>query len=336
MPKKTDPDRNHGQKVIELFFKLYFSPYEYSLTELSHELKCSKQTIGRIVDKINRSTKGIKIEDVIRENKRFFRIKKEPFPAKSMTLSQFEYSVLQMCCSFTKHLIGKEMFDQALNGLGKSQSLIKNREIISPKHFGVFQPGTIDYSSHHQTIRNLVHAMEHSLVCRITYQSLWGQDPKIFYIKPLKLFAKSDTIYLHAQMAKSPGKIFKTPKFDPLLVIHRIESIEITNTRFTFPDNFDFEKFYNQTFGVMKEEAFQVKIEFSGHAARYIKERTWSQDQIITEKNNDKIELAFTATSPIETLSWVLSHGHEAKVLEPGWFVEDIKDEITKAGSAYD
>jgi len=39
MTKKIKPDKDHGQKVIELFFKLYFSPYEYSLTELSRELE---------------------------------------------------------------------------------------------------------------------------------------------------------------------------------------------------------------------------------------------------------------------------------------------------------
>jgi len=77
MTKKIKPDKDHEQKVIELFFKLYFSPYEYSLTQLSRHLVCSKQTIGRIVDKINSSTEGIKIEDYIKDRRRVFRIKKE-------------------------------------------------------------------------------------------------------------------------------------------------------------------------------------------------------------------------------------------------------------------
>lgn len=335
MPKKIHPDKNHGQKLIELFFKLLFSPYEYSLTELSQELECSKQTIGRIVDQINRSTTGIKIDDFIRDNKRFFKIKKEPFPAAFMSLSQFEYGVLQMCCAFTKHLIGKEMFHQAINGLGKSQVLIKNRETISPKHFGSFIPGTIDYSGHQHIIRDLLTAMETSRVCKITYKSLWGQAPKIFHIKPLKLFAKNDTLYLHSKMAKSPGKIYKTPKFDPLLVIHRIEALEVTEMPFQFPENFDFEKTYNQTFGVMKEDPFQVTIAFSGHATKHVKERIWSHDQTIKEKMDEKIELTFTATSIVETLSWVMSFGYEAKVLEPDWFVNTVKDGIQKTALLY-
>ena len=335
MPKKWNSDKDHGQKIIQLFFKLFFSPYEYSLAELARELECSKQTIGRIVDKINSSTEGIKIEDFIKNRKRFFRIRKEKIPAKEINLSQSEYGILQMCCAFTKHLIGKEIFNQALNALGKSQVLIKDRETVSAKHFGAFTPGTIDYSGHQQIIKDLISAMENRKVCKVTYKSIWNQEPKIFYIKPLKLFSKEDTIYLHAQMTKAPGKVYKTPKFDPLLVIHRIEALEITETAFKFPDNFDFEKAFNQTFGVMKEDVFQIRVEFSGYAAKHVRERIWSHNQIIKEKKGDKIELTFTATSDIEALSWILSYGHEAQVLEPAWFVEEMQEEVKKMYESY-
>jgi len=335
MTKKIKPDKDHGQKVIELFFKLYFSPYEYSLTQLSRDLECSKQTIGRIVDKINSSTEGIKIEDYIKDRRRIFRIKKEKISAKEVNLSQSEYGLLQMCCAFTKHLIGKEIFDQALNALGKSQALIKNRETVSEKHFGAFTPGTIDYSGYQKIIKDLITAMENSKVCKITYKSIGNQEAKIFYIKPLKLFSKYDTIYLHAQIAKTPGKIYKAPKFDPLLVIHRFENLEITGTSFKFPDNFDFEKSFNQTFGVMKDDSFQARVEFSGYAAKHVKERTWSHDQVIKEKQGDKIELTFTATSYIESVSWILSYGHEARVLKPDWFVKNIQAEVKKMCKLY-
>jgi len=330
MPKKIDPDKGHGQKVITLFFKLFFSPYKYSLTELARELECSKQTVGRIVDKINSSLEGIKIEDEIKNRKRYFRIRKENIPVKAINLSQSEYGLLQMCCSFTKQLIGKDTFDQAATALGKSQVLIKGGGTISPQHFGSFMPGTIDYSGHQKIIKNLITAMENRKVCKLTYKAIWNKNETEFYIKPLKLFTKDDTIYLHAKMAKAPGKTYKEPKFDPLLVLHRMQAIEITDTPFEFPENFDFEKVYNQTFGVMKEDAFQVKIEFSGYAAKYVRERIWSHDQVINEKEDGVLELTFTATSDVETLSWVFSFGHEARVIEPDWFVEQVCKEIKK------
>ncbi|EMS78428.1 helix-turn-helix transcriptional regulator [Desulfotignum phosphitoxidans] len=335
MPRKIQVDKDHGQKVIELFFKLFFSPYEYSLTELARELECSKQTIGRIVDKINYSLEGIKIEDFIKNRKRYFKIDKKNVPVKAMNLSQSEYGMLQMCCSFTRHLMGKETFDQAVSALGKSQVLIKDKKTISPKHFASFVPGTIDYSGHQQIIKDLIIAMENQKVCKISYQSVGNINPKNFYLKPLKLFSRDDTIYLHAQMAKDPGKMYKTPKFDPLLAVHRMEDLKITTTSFEYPENFSFEEAFNQTFGVMKEDLFQIRVEFEGYAAMHVKERIWSTDQTIKEIKDGRIELIFTASSYIETLSWILSYGHEAKVIEPDWFVEEIHSELKKMHDLY-
>ena len=39
------------------------------------------------------------------------------------------------------------------------------------------------------------------------------------------------------------------------------------------PKNYDFEKLFNREFGIIKEEAFKVRVEFSGWAARYVAER---------------------------------------------------------------
>jgi predicted DNA-binding transcriptional regulator YafY len=61
----------------------------------------------------------------------------------------------------------------------------------------------------------------------------------------------------------------------------------------------------------------------------------WSHDQKIKEKKGEKIELTFTATSIVETISWVMSFGYEAKVLQPDWFVDEVKDQIQKAALMY-
>ena len=77
-------------------------------------------------------------------------------------------------------------------------------------------------------------------------------------------------------MARYPGKPFKEPDFDPLLAVHRIQKIELTERSYEFPEDYDFEKFFNQNFGVIKEEAFEVVVEFTGYAAEYVAERIWS------------------------------------------------------------
>jgi len=136
-------------------------------------------------------------------------------------------------------------------------------------------------------------------------------------------------------MARYPGKSYKEPDFDPLLAIHRIKKLEITERSFEFPKDYDFEKSFNQNFGVIKEEAFEVEVEFTGYSAKYVAERIWSPDQKLTEKKDGTVKLKFSASSEPELISWVLSFGDEAKVIKPEWLVEEVKEIVSKTMKLY-
>ena len=141
-------------------------------------------------------------------------------------------------------------------------------------------------------------------------------------------------VYLHAHLAKAPDRAYKTPKFNPLLAIHRIQKIEITGRPFEFPVNYDFDKVFKQNFGVIKENTIDVEIEFKGYFAKYVAEQIWSPGQSI-HKRNEKTILKFSASSKPELLSWVMSFGEDAKVIKPEWLIKDVKKEIHKIQLQY-
>ena len=99
----------------------------------------------------------------------------------------------------------------------------------------------------------------------------------------------------------------------------------MTDAGYHFPENYDFEKAFNQNFGIIKDDAFEVEIEFSGYAAAYVAERIWSPDQKIKKMKNGNNRLTFTVSSEPELIAWLLSWGDEAKVMRPGWLVKGIK-----------
>ncbi len=176
--------------------------------------------------------------------------------------------------------------------------------------------------------------MRKQKICKLTYQAIEAPRPKTFHIKPLKLFSYHDAIYLHAQKAKEPGKPYSSPKYDPLLAVHRIKSVEMTKVDF-HPDKFDFEKTFNQHFGVIKEKAFSVEVEFTGWSAAYVVERNWSPNQEIIKKGKDKIFLKFTSSSEPELTGWLLSFGEEATLIKPEWLVKKLKLKIAKLANCY-
>jgi predicted DNA-binding transcriptional regulator YafY len=334
MPKKIDVYRTYGQKLIKLFVTLLFTGQKYSLTELSQMLGCSKQTVLRLLNDIQRGYL-IDIKEEYEQKKKYVSLKKPSLTAPVIPLTENDIQILQMCRAFTEHLLGKTLFEEATNALLKGQAHLPSIGSLSGRHFASFRPGSIDYTHHHDIVHSLMGAMEKSRICQVTYQGIMEDKPKQFFIKPLKLFSHHETVYLHAQKARTPGKEYHEPDYDPLLAIHRIKDIKVTERLFKQPRNYDFEKFFNKNFGIRKEDAFEVEIEFKGWAARFAAERICSPDQKIKELGDNKIRLIFTASSEPDVISWLLYFGEEAKLINPDWLVEAAARKVQSMAALY-
>ena len=177
--------------------------------------------------------------------------------------------------------------------------------------------------------------MQSQRVCKVDYQAIGRTAPKALYVKPLRIFSHRDTVYLHARLAKAPGKPYVEPSFDPILPIHRMKRVELTERSFEFPADYNFEKAFNREFGIIKEKAFEVEAVFSGWSARFVAERIWSPDQKIESMSQDRIKLTFTASSEPEVLSWLLSYGEEVELLKPEHLLGELAGKIRKMHQIY-
>jgi len=196
MPEKFDLYKSYGEKLIGLFVRLLFSGERHSLTELAQMLDCSKQTVLRLIDNIRKSY-GINIEETKQGNRSFYQIRKPVASLKNIPLTEAELQSLLMCKSFTQHLIGKKLYEEATQAIFKSKAALADGQHIGECHFTAFRPGTIDYTPQHQIIHTLIEAMEKQRVCKLTYQAIDAPRPKTYHIKPLKLFSYHDAVYLH-------------------------------------------------------------------------------------------------------------------------------------------
>jgi predicted DNA-binding transcriptional regulator YafY len=329
MPRKIEIDKTYGEKLIILFARLLFTGEKYSLIELSKQLNCSKQTIQRLIDDITRAYHA-PLEEFIEKKRKYYQIKKQSGYKQIQPLSESEFAILLMCQSFTEHLLGKRLFEEANNAILKSQASAPIDSVISSRYFGDFLPGTIDYTAFYEIILNLIKAMQHSNICEIKYRGLGAQLVETLLIKPLKLFSYRDTIYLHGRLARKQGTKYREPEFDPLLAIHRMKSIQLTERKFDFPSDYDFEKFFNQNFGIIKKESFQVEAEFTGWAASFVEERIWSPDQQISKKADGKVRLTFSVSSEPELIGWLLQFGPNAIVIKPARIKEKIIEMLNK------
>jgi predicted DNA-binding transcriptional regulator YafY len=335
MPRKRDLDKSYGEKVIRLFGNLMFARRPHTLTELAEMLNCSKQTISRIVRDIE-SAYQVEVERTVRGREALYAIRNRKPPAVAY-ISEPEMNLLWMCRAFTERLLGKQLFQEAKKALDKSKTLLKDQPSFCDVNFACFYPGTIDYTPHQETISVLTTAMNQKRACKVSYKSPYNERSKTFYIKPLKIFSYKDALYLHAIRAKDPWQTrYVEPEFDPVLAIHRFKNVEIDQTRppFDVPKDYDFQKAFNQTFGIIKDRKFEVEAEFTDWAAVYVEERVWSSDQVVT-RDGDKIHVKFTASNEREIISWILSFGENARLIKPSHLVGKLLENISNVRITY-
>lgn len=342
MDRKYDEIKpSYGEKLIGLFVELLFYNKQsgYSLAELARRFKCSKQTVLRLKDDIEKSF-GVEFEyldDLSDKRQKRFRLKSSQLlhHPKLSGLTEREVNVMEMCHVFTKNILGDKLFGEATNAFYKSKVLFPAEMGNSPDHFASYCLGTIDYTQHNETIHTIIQAIDKKFVCRVSYQGLDDKKPEVYYIKPFKMFARKDSIYLHSRMTHEPGKRYWESDDDTVLAIHRIKEIKITDKHFIPPEKYDFEKVFNKTFGIIKNKPFKVEIELSGWGARRAAERMWSKDQKITTMKNGKTHLVFTATSETEVLEQFLLFGSQAKLLKPKSLVEAMKEIVKNMHFVY-
>ena len=154
MPRKGS-DKTYGEKLISLFARLLFTRRRHSLTDLARMLDCSKQTVLRLVEDIERSYK-VQIEWSMEGRKRFFRMKTLGQQPPILNLTPTELHALYMCRAFAQHLLGRGFLEEVTRALDKGRTLLPKDAGFSSEHFSAYRPGTIDYTPHHESIRMLL------------------------------------------------------------------------------------------------------------------------------------------------------------------------------------
>lgn len=188
--------------------------------------------------------------------------------------------------------------------------------------------GSVSYEGKEEIIDTLCECIESRTRATVSYQSAKAKEPKAYDIDPYTLVDHGNALYVIVAVPKHEGNI-------RILAVDRIRKLARTDETFTIPEAFDPEQYLNPSFGIFIEEPMRVRVRFSPESAVYARERTWGQDQAVTDLAEGAIELAFTAAGFEEIVRWALSFGKGARVLEPEPLVERVREELGRAAEGY-
>ena len=124
--------------------------------------------------------------------------------------------------------------------------------------------------------------------------------------------------------------------------VQRMKGVHVTRQKFIRPRNFKLEDHFAGSFGVWAGngpggKVYQVKIRFTGFAARIVSERRWhpSQDIQSLDEQGDTIELTLELTALEDVARWVLGFGAQAEAIAPPEFREMVATELKDAANHY-
>jgi len=187
-------------------------------------------------------------------------------------------------------------------GLAKNLEKVKTLFVSSSKF-------AKDYRDKQEIIETITDAIFRQQTCLVEYHSFHDDKTKGFKIDPLKFFERDGGLYLFVR-ATTYGHI-------RVLAVERIIKLTMTEATFSQPDDFDADALLENAFSIVYDEPIDVKIRFSEEVARYIKERRWAKEQIISDQSDGSVILEMKTSGWMDVKKWILSFGADAEVLEP-------------------
>lgn len=323
MQQKKDPYSSAAQKVVGLYGLLLFTGRDYSLPQLAEMFHCSKQTVLRMIEQIER-THRIHIDAWMADGRRWYRAR-SPRQRPNVALSVDDIQQLLLCRDIVWRLFPPALRDNITQSIGKAAVLLPEYEDRAGalESFTHAQPkGVVDYSQSQHILDTLLGAIRERRVCTVKYRSPEWPKARTLTVAPHRLISFREGFYARCREQRPAGGK-ETPR-DLTLAVHRM--LEITPTEKRFAPIQDTGDGTDDSFGLAREKPFRVVVDFIPKAAMYIRERIWSRDQVIIPHKDGSITLEFTATSQPEVIAWVLSFGGEARLRKPEELRRNIKN----------
>jgi proteasome accessory factor B len=184
-----------------------------------------------------------------------------------------------------------------------------------------------DLEEHKQTIRTLMDATGEEHKVRMEYFSVHSQKKKIYDVHPYRLMYYKGGLYLFGYVEE----------YDQIrtFAVERIESLEKLESTFEKSADFSVESYLESSFGLIREDPFDVEVLFRANIASYVRSRVWHPSQTVRDVGNGEVVMTLHVGGEFELVAWILSFGSSALVLSPDKLRKRIESELARALDPY-
>ena len=270
MGRTWNRDMTPSERLLALYSMLLFSGRTVSLTELSRELACSKQTVRRLVDQLEASPFG-RILRSMHGREVMYRMER-PAVLPKISLDPEGLQQLALCRAFLCHLLPETMQRTMEAALQQASAYLPAGEMLGDaEEIGrALAKGPIDYAPFQQDLQTLIDAIGRRRVCVVTYRAVSGSGEKRHFFAPQKLLAYHESLYVHGWMVSEKGRAEPLYDSPTNLALHRMTSVRMTRRSCEGVGREEDDT--EGCFGLMGCRPFTVRVRFAASSAAYASE----------------------------------------------------------------
>ena len=327
---KGKPAKKYSQAGrLHSIIRLLESRRGLTLDELAEEYDVDRRTIHRDLSAVEQAGYSLTTEWSDGKKVYSFLAKSRNLPPITFTLPQL--MSLYLLRSLGAHLVGTP-FHADIDELFKSiHSVLPDRHAAHLERIARYSlpllHGARDYSSSAAFVDDLRKALLQQYRIRLQYAKKAKAAVEEYEVDPYTLVFHKGGIYLLGNAHNRSGM--------RLFALERIRGVEVTRQRFEIPDSYQPEAHFSSAFGLVSDTPHQVRVRFSAEIAHTVKDRLWMPGQKVSTDSDGRVTVEFAAAGQMELVSWILSYGIHAEVLEPPELRKEVKRQIKEMRDFY-
>jgi len=328
--QKGKPAKKYSQAGrLHTIIRLLEARRNMTLDDLAEECDVDRRTIHRDLNAVQEA--GYTLTSEWQEGKKVYSFlsKSRNIPPITFTLNQL--MSLYLLRSLGVHLAGTP-FQSEIDELFRTiTSVLPDRyaahlERIARVSLPLLQ-GARDFSSSSEFIEGLQRALLHQYRVQLVYAKKGTDDPETYEVDPYTLVFHKGGIYLLGLAHNRAGM--------RLFALERVRGIEVTRQRFEIPGGYQPETHFSSAFGLVSDTSMKVRVRFSPVVAHTVRDRVWRPGQQLNTDSEGRVTIEFVAAGEMELVSWILSYGMHAEVLDPPELRQEIKQQIREMRQYY-
>ena len=179
-------------------------------------------------------------------------------------------------------------------------------------------------------LTSIIEAMRDSATLEMTYQSYHRGYPSTFQLEPycVKVF-KQLWYVVGRSVYEDKVRIYS---------LDRIVDMQSVEIKFTLPNDFDAELYFENCYGVITTDGNTVEtvdIKVYGMQVNYLKALPIHNSQQEVKSNNEYTIFRYHIKPTYDFQQELLSHGADIEVISPQWFRKEIRKIVEKQCDIY-